>query len=206
MNIFAVSECPRQAARDLDDARVIKQVTETAQLLSTVARLLAPEWVGQMGPLFRLAHEHHPVTEWVGSSWEAFSYALEHGLALHVEYCSRFPDRLGIHRGAIPINSVLGASRAFIQPRMFRHNAQPAPTLLNNARNLALGLDFTGVQNPVAAYRMYLAARWRMALDAVGTRSPKWTGTAPPEWLGQADLMAQEFLRGQSRATEGARP
>jgi hypothetical protein len=129
MNIFAVSECPRQAARDLDDARVIKQVTETAQLLSTVARLLAPEWVGQMGPLFRLAHEHHPVTEWVGSSWEAFSYALEHGLALHVEYCSRFPDRLGIHRGAIPINSVLGASRAFIQPRMFRHNAQPAPTL-----------------------------------------------------------------------------
>jgi hypothetical protein len=196
VNLFVTSECPRQAAHWLDDARVVSQVTETAQMLSTAARLLAPEDVGQMGPMMRIAHEHHPVSRWVRSSWEAFSWTLEHGLALHREYCLRFPDRVGIHGGAVPIHSVLGASRAIIQPRMFRPLAEPARGFHNAAANAALGLDFTGIASTTTAYRMYLATRWRMAWREPGSRSPRWTnGEGPPDWLGQADLMAQEFLK-----------
>jgi hypothetical protein len=195
MNVFASSNCPREAARNLDDRRVVMQVAETAQLLSTATRLLAPEEAGRM-PLYPNKLEQHPVAEWVRSSWEAFNYTLEHGLALHREYCERFPRRTAIHSGAVPIHAVLGASRSVVQPRMFRPLSGPLPCLLNHAVNLSVGLDFRGVE-VTAAYRMYLAARWRLARR--DGHQVTWTGRSVPEWFAKYDLMALEFVRGQSQ-------
>ncbi len=180
MNLFATSEDPVQSAIYLDDARVVKQVTETSQLLSTATRLL----LGDRMPvylersLYVSSHEAHPIARWVRSSYEAFTWTLEHGLALHAEYCRRFPNRTAIHSGVKPMHQVLGISRSEIGPDLFRPT-EPFK-LCNAAANRSLGLDFTGVEATTSAYRMYLAARWQLARK--NQKDIRWTATEVPGW------------------------
>ena len=72
MNLFATSTDPAECARSLDDARVVNQTRETAQLVST-----AIADAGLFHP-YKPTHRRHPVTRWVLADGRNFLWALDH--------------------------------------------------------------------------------------------------------------------------------
>ena len=162
MQLFVTSECPIESARALDDARVVNQCRETAQLICTA--LLD---FGVSVP-YRPTHPHHPVTKWVASDHDHLGWAVDHLRALRDEHLHRFPGSAE-HRSAA---LVLPVACDFLDRSM-----TGMPDLFqNSARNDDLGLDFTHL--PVFdAYRAYLSARWLTA-----SRAPRWTRRVAPSW------------------------
>ena len=79
MNLFVTYTCPKLSAAALDDARCVKAVLETAQLLSATC-----------GGPYKPTHLHHPVTKWVLASPRNAAWALQHFAALCAEYTRRF--------------------------------------------------------------------------------------------------------------------
>ena len=165
MNLFATSRDPAEAAAWLDDARVVNQTRETAQLVSTA---LAD--AGLYHP-YKPTHQHHPVTRWVLADGRNFLWALDHLVALANEHRHRFPASKW-HASFQAHAHVVDACRDL--PR------ELPECLQNSARNEGLGLDFTHLE-PTQAYRAYLAERWRMAREA--GRPPRWGSRGAPWWL-----------------------
>lgn len=165
MNLFATSIDPAECARSLDDARVVNQTRETAQLVSTA---LAD--AGLFHP-YKPTHQRHPVTRWVLADGRNFLWALDHLVALAHEHRHRFP-RSSWHASFQAHAHVIEACREL--PRELPERLQ------NSARNKDLGLDFTHLE-PTQAYRAYLAERWRMAREA--GRPPRWSSRGAPWWL-----------------------
>jgi len=79
MNIFMTSFCPHEAARNLDDKRVVKMVLESAQILSTI-----------LGGPYKPTHRNHPCTLWAGTSKSNARWLLRHMVYLCREYTSRY--------------------------------------------------------------------------------------------------------------------
>lgn len=86
MNLFVLDENPIKAARFVCDKHVVKMVTETAQILSTVLHTYKIELPG----LYRSTHKHHPVVLWAGTTISNFKWTLIHGLELGNEYTRRY--------------------------------------------------------------------------------------------------------------------
>ena len=63
MNIFVSSFDAREAAKALDDKRLIKMVLETAQILSTNINLAGL----RQGP-YKTTHQNHPAVVWCRQS------------------------------------------------------------------------------------------------------------------------------------------
>lgn len=178
MNLFVTSPDPETCARDLDDARVVNQLRETCQLLSTAVRYALRSTDDQtyfildgdrlQDALYAKAHEHHPVTLWVRSSRQAFQWTVDHVVALSNEYHLRFT---GTHKSAQLAWRFL-AGREYLGELFYDcHDL----TFADCARNQALGLDFTGHADGVhEGYRAYLAARWQSA-----PRPPRWKNGQP---------------------------
>lgn len=164
MNLFATSRDPAEAAAWLDDARVVNQCRETAQLVSAA---LADR--GLPAP-YRPTHLRHPVTRWVLAGDDGFLWALDHLEALAHEHRRRFPSSPW-HRSYDLHRFAADACRGL--PRGDRS----AMAMQNSARNEGLGLDFTRLE-VTHAYRAYLACRWRMA-----SRGPRWTSRGLPHWF-----------------------
>lgn len=181
MNIFATSPDPAVCAADLDDARVVNQLRETCQMLSTA-------WhVGMAGasgptpdfphrpPLYAPAHERHPATRWVSSCAQAFQWTVDHAVALSNEYHLRFQ---GDHASARLAWAFMGG-REYLADLF--PEADGLPPFADCAANSSLGLDFRGHEGGVhAGYRDYLRARWGMA-----ARPPRWHRglRGGPSWL-----------------------
>lgn len=187
MNLFCTSSCPIQSAQALDNARVNNQARETAQLLSTAVRLIAPDLFPDDKTLYRKAHEAHPISLWVKRSRQSFTWTLTHGLALLDEFATRFPDSptKGIHASSRVIHPIMGAFRYGVLPLL---PDCPQEQLPNCAANSGLGLNFKTMDNAVEAYRTYLLTRWQLA--ARSPAKPRWTNRQPPEWA-----MAQLYPR-----------
>ena len=106
MNIFYLSSCPRQAARDMCDQHVVKMPLETAQILSTAHRVVdgtmvigqtssgrkAKRWVLDRydDKFYLAAHVNHPSTVWARQSKEHYEWLYEHFEALSREFENRF--------------------------------------------------------------------------------------------------------------------
>ena len=84
MNIFFLHRNPSRAAKAQCDKHVVKMVLETTQMLSTAARRHGYD-VGYMS-----AYPKHPMTIWVGDTWDNFNWAMMHGEALSSEYTFRY--------------------------------------------------------------------------------------------------------------------
>lgn len=158
MNIFATSSDPKQSAMWLDDKRVNKMITESAQIICTV---LAGDGIKNLP--FKSTHEHHPVVLWAGDTPQNLNWLLQHHIALAVEWEHRFDKThaSGLRPGFI----------AHIPP------AKQPQTFQNSAKNTSRNLDFTWCDDVHLAYRMYLSARWLN-----DTRPPKWTKRFEPDW------------------------
>ena len=84
MNIFFLHRDPSRAAKAQCDKHVVKMVLETTQMLSTAARRHGYD-VGYMS-----AYPKHPMTIWVGDTWDNFNWTMMHGEALSSEYTFRY--------------------------------------------------------------------------------------------------------------------
>ncbi len=123
MNIFALHNHPRIAARMQCDQHVVKMTLETAQLLSTVHRVLAgtegirltesgrkvkcwrlPDEREQT--LYKAAHVNHPCSVWARESMANFLWLHTHGLSLAREYTRRYKK---VHKSQAVIEACLDA-------------------------------------------------------------------------------------------------
>lgn len=90
MNIFFLSPdfCPRKTAEYYVNSHCIKIITEINQCLaSAYSPGVAP---------YKISHKNHPIAIWCRASLTTFNWAVEHCLALCVEYTLRYGK---IHAG-----------------------------------------------------------------------------------------------------------
>lgn len=84
MNIFVLHEDPGQAAKAQCDRHVVKMVTETAQILSSVRHRYGAE-----AP-YKPTHANHPCVRWAGDCAENYAWLVEHLAHLLAEYTARY--------------------------------------------------------------------------------------------------------------------
>lgn len=108
MNVFVLSRDPVEAAQQQCDKHIPKMVVESAQMLSTVHRILdgvemlKPSVSGKrqvkyyMLPddrettLYKAVHYKHPCTVWTGESFINYRWHWKHFAALCDEYTHRY--------------------------------------------------------------------------------------------------------------------
>lgn len=110
INIFYLSEDPRQAAKWMVDKHVIKMILETAQILSTAHRVLdgkevvgknekgrkTTHWVledSREDILYKCTHKNHPSSVWARQSVENYNWLVDHLFSLGDEYYHRYGKR-----------------------------------------------------------------------------------------------------------------
>lgn len=84
MNIFVLDADPVQAAKDQCDKHIVKMVTESAQILSTV--LAKREVI--VGP--KATHHNHPCVIWAGETRLNYIWLALHFSGQLVEYTARY--------------------------------------------------------------------------------------------------------------------
>ena len=107
MNIFILNKDPVIAAQEQCDKHVVKMIVESAQMLSTVHRMLdgvmerRPSKSGSMlqywkldddreDILYKACHFNHPSTVWTRESKANYQWHYEHFIALCDEYTYRY--------------------------------------------------------------------------------------------------------------------
>lgn len=158
MNLFAADPDPRASAMALDDRRVVKMATETAQILCTTA------WARGIPAPWRPTHVRHPIVLWVAQRRANWDWALAHGRALTEEYRHRF----GREHAA---RAVLEWAASEAAPPADGLLLEPFPQCMPDA------LRDT---DPHRAYRHFLNQKWSHATAA--GRPPRWTRRTPPPW------------------------
>jgi len=90
MNIFHLDVDAKISARHLCDKHIPKMLLETCQMLSTAVRNQINNLADDVYPVYKSAYPKHPMTIWVGKSWENFRWTLEHGKEINNQYQYRF--------------------------------------------------------------------------------------------------------------------
>ena len=108
MNLFVLDHDPVEAARLQCDKHVVKMIVESAQMLSTVHRMLdgvetrvpsksgktmSKAWTlpdSREDILYRAVHMHHPCTIWTAESNNNYNWHYVHFVALCDEYTYRY--------------------------------------------------------------------------------------------------------------------
>ena len=94
MNIFVLSQNPKDAAQMHCDKHVVKMVTELSQqLASAVLRHGAKDNempLTKSGTPAKGGYKHHPCTIWCGDTRANFIWAAEHAIYLAEEYTYRY--------------------------------------------------------------------------------------------------------------------
>ena len=178
MNIFVLNPTPEGAARDMCDKHVVKMIVETAQMLSTVHRVLDgtpairisksgrkikhwhhpnPEWDLR---LCLPVMVNHPCTKWAMRSSENYEWLSDHGISLLKQYRLRY-DKVHSMQNLmtdclfdLPKNIEIGALTPFAQAMPEQYRSDDA----------------------VAAYRNYYIGEKK--------RFAKWCKTPVPSWFG----------------------
>ena len=148
MNIFVTSNCPIKCAEYLDNKRLVKMVLETAQLLSTAARIYSSE----DNRIYKATHVNHPCSKWVRETKQNYLWTLRHFHALSNEYTKRYGK---IHKSSL------------LYPYLKEHaEAMPEGEITpfaNCAANKSLGICYKHIEDVHEAYRLYLDERNKAA-------------------------------------------
>lgn len=180
MNIFILDKDPVKAAQLQCDKHVVKMVLESAQMLSTVHRVLdgkltkIPSKSGKTmvkhweldhhdDVIYKAVHVGHPCTVWSMESNNNYNWHYVHFVALHNEFIYRYGkthksfDDLGEILKSPPRNIPVGP----LTP--FKLAMGAAPECINP-------------QDPVGSYRaFYQTKQARFSMD--------WTKRNIPEWF-----------------------
>lgn len=173
MNIFATHPNPSVSAQWLCDVRQNKMIIESVQMLWDGLRVLTGEEYPDRQRL-PINHRKHGSAIWARTSYDNFAWLVAHAMTMSNAYTGR-SGKIHKCRDGI-VASLQEAER--IDKDLW---PEQGPTLVaNHARSKPHGIDFTHVENPYLAYRLYLTARW----TRTDKRMPKWTGDARgcPDW------------------------
>ena len=202
MNIFALSECPEESAKQMIDKHIIKMPTETCQMLHT--NILYFKYVQTYGKEpqlkdlkafhFRLGMElmkpamlNHSSTIWARQSIANFHWLYQHGVALCEEYTYRYGKRHGSHDRIINGMKHLEENDSFSVP-----HSGLTPVSITMDDSYRIDLDEYSQRNPnwtgwdfvIASYRhYYLEGKWRIA---------EWRNDRRPEWF-PANWVARKY-------------
>ncbi len=184
MNIFALSDCPRESAQEMLDKHVVKMPTETCQMLHT--NLLYMGFISEYrhepslaelktyhkmldSRLMKPAMLNHPSTIWARESLDNFNWLLAHGKALCEEFSFRYNKRHGSHDRILDVGDYgkLLRSHSFNSDEL-----TPVTIAMDDYYRLspqAKTWDFV-----IESYRhYYLQGKWKFATWK-NNRTPHW--------------------------------
>ena len=92
MNLFILSMNPIECAAMMMDKHVVKIILEAVQMLCTAKRMSDPD-DPLCETLYKTSHKNHPVSVWVRSSYENYSWTLDLVDAMHAEWQFRYGHR-----------------------------------------------------------------------------------------------------------------
>lgn len=156
MNIFATDPDPKKCAEALDDKRLIKMILESAQLISTAARLNGSDNTR----LYKSTHVKHPCTIWTGEHKANYQWLLDHYIYLCVEYERRFTKK---HKSFLLYSAIYRSQHYLKDSELHDPFVNCTPY-----KDLEVHL----------AYKKTLVDKWNN-----DKRPPKWTNSNPPSWV-----------------------
>ena len=166
MNVFYLDHDPAVAAQAMCDQHVVKMVTETAQILSTVARLTLNE--GACEGLYRRTRQNHPVVRAAIHDGGYLRWTFLHGLALADEYTHRFDK----YHAALRVIRIAGEALDLAEQKV---------SLIRNGSIPLCMPDALHSEDTVESYRDYYADK-AAAWDE--KQAPmRYTRREPPVWL-----------------------
>lgn len=156
MNIFALDNDPREAARMQCDKHVVKMVLETAQMLSTVHHIHG----SASEHLYRPTHRNHPCTLWAAENTANYRWLHHHFRALATEYEWRYIKR---HKSWLKLHILLD-------------NAPPTMDIAEDITPFARAMpeQYKYFDDPVDSYRMYYAVEKAHILQYTRREMPRW--------------------------------
>ncbi len=184
MNIFAVNNDPRLAARDLPDKLIVKMPTESLQLLTPWAFNTHNVYIQKPdGTNYGIkGFAHHPCAKWLYESPANVGWLLCHALEMNLEYSRRYGKVHGTTQGLDQIADLLywhepdlswSAHTPFVQamPEEFKISGDPV----------------TAYRNYINGYKGY--AEWRYS------EKPDWWDEAKHEPIRNQYLAEREAKR-----------
>ena len=199
MNLFILDEDPDVAARQQCDKHVVKMVVESAQMLSTVHRVLdgieirRPSSTGKTmvkywrltGPrednLYSAVHVGHPCTQWTMETTTNYGWHLVHFVALCDEYTYRYKK---VHKTSELIPYLMELPRNIKQGPMtpFRLAMSEYPECIFP-------------EDPVKSYRMFYQTKQKRF-------KMNWTNRPIPEWF-NGDQKQDQNTNGSATRDDG---
>lgn len=169
MNIFVTDENPVICAKALDDLRLNKMITESAQMLSTAVLRCSDEFwksnrddklIAQEMGLCKMTHLNHPCNKWARETRDNFLWLYSHYQAMAEEWCFR---KKKIHNGF----------KKYAKNIITRFDRIPAGSQTDfvNCSGFKLETVFE-------SYQACLSNKWKN-----DKRQPKWTNRICPSWF-----------------------
>lgn len=159
MNIFYSDINPEICARNLDNLRVNKMITESCQMLSTALRVNGVNHPG----LYKIAYKNHSCTLWVTKGRFNFLWLCKHTEALLNEF--RKFGHVGKHVNSSRILEICSEKQGDIPDTPF---VKPPDCTTFKSRT---DLDLT------ERYKRYLIEKWDNDV-----REPSWKNRIQPDW------------------------
>ena len=157
MNIFALSDDPKEAAQMHCDKHVVKMVLESAQMLSTVHH----QYKSNMRSfVYKPTHANHPCTMWAGENQANYHWLFEHFNHLADEYTHRYSR---YHKTWEKLRKVLDVRPAGM-PWAREHT--PFARAMPDA--------YKWLDDPIDSYRLYYAVEKADILKYTNRERPKW--------------------------------
>ena len=166
MNIFRLSDDPKECAEMHCDKHVVKMLLETAQLLSTTIRMLEGDEVADSRGMYKLSHKNHPTSVWVRDNTGNYNWTI----ALLVYLCSQYRKRYAKCHASERLVPTLFNSIRGPPERMRVEDSTTLPQCMPDKYKVD--------GDPVTAYRNYYRgekahfAKWDR-----GTPTPVWWST-----------------------------
>ena len=157
MNIFFFDSNPYINASYYPDI-YRKIILEIGQMASTAKQILDEKTYEEC---YKITHQNHPMTKWVGFSFENYLTAIDIGIILIEEFRTRFKK---IHK-TYKVLSFL----EFNPPKKFPHSGYTSPPLCMP--------DQYKSDDVVKSYRDYFRA------EKFNKIKCKWTNRKVPHWL-----------------------
>jgi len=186
VNIFAVNDDPRLAARDLPDKLIVKMPTESIQLLTPWAFNAHGVYIQKPdGTNYGIkGYANHPCAKWLYESPCNVFWLLDHAYEMSDEYSRRYGKSHGVNYALEQINDLLEKTYTHGWAKWFDHTdfVQAMPK------------EFKIEKDPVQAYRNYINgykgyAEWRYS------EKPEWWDEKKHEPIRKQYLAEREAKR-----------
>ena len=186
MNIFALSKCPKESAKQMLDKHIVKMPTETYQMLHTNALYFQFVELHDKEPslrelkafhkeigskLMKPAMLNHPSTIWARQSYANFDWLYQHGIALCEEYTYRYGKEHGSETRIknTPFSDYLQLMRV-----QYDIGLTPVSIAMDDMYRIENTFDDEW-EFVIQSYRhYYLEGKWRFA---------EWRKNRRPEWF-----------------------